>query len=152
MAYTPSKETIRLTSSYLVATASVQFDSSAKMKVTYKDGTTFDGTFTEWKADPAQRKRLFDLKTVVVGRKAKKVQAFITPANEEEKALVSYLTEGLTLGKFPKGNSQQVGRDHVTAMNRLWTRVFPDSESYKLGLVDRDDSKKEPVETNVPGN
>ena len=151
MAYTPSKETIRLTSSYLVATASVTFESSAKMKVTYKDGTTFDGTFNEWKADPAQRKRLFDLKTVVIGRKAKKIQAFLTPANEEEAALATHLTEGLSLGKFPKGNSQQVGRDHVTALNRLWTRVFPGSTSYTTGLVDREDSKKEPVETNVPG-
>ena len=150
MAYTPSNQTIRLTSSYLVATATVQFSSSAKMKIEYKNGTTFEGTFDEWKADSVERNKFEYLKTVVVGRKAKKVQAFITPANKEEVALVSYLTEGLALGKFPKGNSQQVSRNEVKAMNRLWTRVFPGSKSFSLGLVDREDSERDPGETNVP--
>jgi len=153
MAYTPSKETIRLTSSYLVATATVQFSSSAKMKIEYKNGKTFEGTFDEWKADDDQRRQLFYLKTVVIGRKAKKIQCFLTPANDEEAALATHFIDGLDLGKFPKGNSQQVGRDHVTELNKLWTRVFPKSKSFTCGLVDRDEDKlkaKPRVTTNVP--
>ena len=151
MAYTPSNQTIRLAADYMRATATVQFTSSAKMKVEYKDGKSYEGTFDAWKADPAERKKLFLLKSVVVGRKAKKVQAFVTPVDDKERAWLVDQIDGLTR-KFPAGNSQMVGRDDVVAFNKLFTGVFPGSESIKLGLVDRDDSKKEPVETNVPGN
>ena len=151
MAFKPSTEPIRLAADYMRATTLVQFTSSAKMKIEYKDGKTYEGTFDAWKADPAARKKLFLLKSVVVGRKAKKVQAFVTAVDDKERAWLVDQIDGLTR-KFPAGNSQMVGRDDVTAFNRLFTSIFPDSKSYKLGLIDREDSKKEPVETNVPGN
>jgi len=151
MAYTPSNQTIRLAADYMRATATVQFTSSAKMKVEYKDGKSYEGTFDAWKADPAERKKFFMLKSITVGRKSKKVQAFLTPANDSEAVWLVNQVDGLER-KCPVGMSQMVGRDDVVAFNKLFTGVFPGSESFKLGLVDRDDSKKEPVETNVPGN
>ena len=79
------------------------------------------------------------------------MQAFLTPANDSEAVWLVNQVDGLER-KCPVGMSQMVGRDDVVAFNKLFTGVFPGSESFKLGLVDRDDSKKEPVETNVPGN
>lgn len=149
MAFTPSNNTIELTADYVVATSLVQFTSSAKMKITYKDGTFFEGTFDAWKADPASRKKFFTLQSVVIGRKAKKVQAFVTPTTDSERSWLTDKVDGLK-NRFPLGCSQQIGRDSVTAFNRLFKGVFPDSGSYTLGLVDREDSDRKPVETNVP--
>jgi hypothetical protein len=150
MAFKPSNNTIELTADYVVATSLVQFTSSAKMKITYKNGSTFEGTFDEWKKDDDQRRQLFYLKTVVVGRKAKKVQAFMTPATDSERSWLTDKVDGLK-NRFPLGCSQQVGRDSVTAFQRLFKGVFPDSKSYTLGLVDRgEDKPKAKVTTNVP--